>query len=92
MESWFLADWTAVGGFFGQGFTAAPLPTGPIEAVAKQDVYTALKQASKDCKTKAVYGKGAHSFKLLSLIDPTRVMAASPWAARFVQELGKRKP
>lgn len=92
MESWFLADWIAVRAFFGQGFNAAPLPRGPIEAVTKQDVYAALKQASKDCKTKAVYGKGAHSFKLLSLIDAASVMAASPWAARLVQELGKRKP
>lgn len=92
MESWFLADWRAVGKFFGQGFNTVPLPAGPIEAVTKSNVYTALKLASQECKTKAVYGKGAHSFKLLSLINPGSVMAASPWAKRFVEELGKRKP
>ena len=92
MESWFLADWPAVGQFFGQGFNAAPLPVGPIEAVTKPDVYNALKLASQGCKTKAAYGKGSHSFKLLSLISPVVVMAASPWARRFIEELGKRKP
>lgn len=92
MESWFLADWKTVGSFFGQGFNAAPLPAGPVEAANKANVYNALKLASQGCKTKASYGKGSHSFKLLSLINPDNVMTASPWAKRFVEELGKRKP
>lgn len=92
MESWFLADWLTVGSFFGHGFNPAPLPAGSVEAVTKANVYNALKLASQKCKTKAVYGKGSHSFKLLSLINPDKVMAASPWAKRFVEELGKRKP
>ena len=92
MESWFLADWKTVGTFFGQGFNAALLPAGPVEAITKANVYKALKVASQGCKTKAIYGKGSHSFKLLSLIDPAKVIAASPWARRFLEELGKRKP
>lgn len=92
MESWFLADWPAVQAFFGQGFNQSTLPTGPVEAIAKPDVYAALQRATLVCKTKVAYGKGAHSFKLLSLIDPAKVMAASPWANRLIDELAKRKP
>lgn len=92
MESWFLADWQTVQDFFGQGFNQSILPTGRIEAIAKLDVYTALQNATHTCKTKAAYGKGAHSFKLLSLIDPAKVVAASPWANRLIDELAKRKP
>ncbi len=92
MESWFLADWKTVGKFFGQGFNSAHLPTGPIESVSKANVYNALKLASQGCKTKATYGKGPHSFRLLSLISPDKVIAASPWANRFLEELGRRKP
>lgn len=92
MESWFLADWQTVQDFFGQGFNKSTLPSGPVEAIAKPDVYAALQRATLACKTKVAYGKGAHSFKLLSLIDPAKVMAASPWANRLIDELAKRKP
>lgn len=92
MESWFLADWPAVKSFFGHGFAASGLPKGTVESILKDDVYNTLQKATQNCKTKAPYGKGLHSFKLLALIDPTKVMAASPWAKRFIDELAKRKP
>lgn len=92
MESWFIADWTTAKDFFGQGFNDRKKPSGTVENVIKQDVYSALELASKDCKTKAPYGKGAHSFKLLALICANKVMQASPWAKRFIDELKKRKP
>jgi hypothetical protein len=47
-------------------------------------------QRAQNCKTKAEYGKGEHAFKLLASIDPAKVMAASPWARRFVDELKKK--
>lgn len=92
MESWFLADRQALNAFFGQGFheNALPAANRPIEGVAKDDVYDALKQATRSCKTKAEYGKGEHSFKLLAQVDPAKVTAASPWAKRFVDELKKK--
>ena len=93
MESWFLADWFAVGAFFGTGFDASALPTNEnIEGVLKREVYQSLGKATAKCKTKAPYGKGAHSFKLLKLIDPAKVTSVSPWAKRFIEELAKRKP
>ncbi len=91
MESWFIADWSAAKSFFKQGFDDNRKPAGAIESVAKQDVYSALELATKACKTKAPYGKGAHSFKLLALLNPNEVQKASLWAKRFIDELKKRK-
>ncbi|MDR3298638.1 MAG: DUF4276 family protein [Candidatus Accumulibacter sp.] len=92
MESWFLADQNALKAFFGQGFreNALPAANNPIEGISKQQVYDALAQATEDCKTKATYGKAAHSFKLLAKVDPAKVTQASPWAKRFVDELRKK--
>ena len=92
MESWFLADRDALKAFFGQGFkeNALPASDNAIEGIAKQQVYRSLEQATSNCKTKAVYGKGEHSFKLLTKIDPAKVIQASPWAKRFVDELRKK--
>lgn len=89
MESWFLADRDMLRTFFGQGFdaNALPSPHNPVETAARTTVYQALAKATKDCKTKAPYGKGEHSFQLLSLCDPAKVTAASPWADRFVTVL-----
>ncbi|MDA8519469.1 DUF4276 family protein [Acidovorax sp. NCPPB 4044] len=91
MENWFLADWKAVASFFGHGFKAAARPTSAIEKTDKTAVYTALEAATAACRTKLPYGKGAHSFKLLALVDPALVETASPWAKRFLDELRKRK-
>jgi hypothetical protein len=89
MESWLLADRGTLKSFFGQGFKDNQLPAtaNPVESVAKQQIYQSLAAATRDCKTKAQYGKGEHSFKLLALIDPAKVTDASPWARRFVDEL-----
>lgn len=86
MESWFLADRNTLKSFFGQGFQENQLPAtaNPIEAIGKQQVYDALAKATADCKTKAQYGKGEHSFKILEQIDPNKVEGASPWAKRCI--------
>ncbi len=88
MESWFLADPETLKSFYDPGFKPNALPAAgnTIEGVEKVNVYQSLGAATKDCKTKEAYGKGQHSFKLLGLIDPAKVMAASPWAKRFVDE------
>lgn len=92
MESWLLCDVPTLAGFYESGFKAPRLPNGGIELVAKSAVFSALQKATQHCRTKAVYGKGAHSFKLLALIDPEKVCANSPWAARLIHELERRKP
>lgn len=89
METWLLIDRATLKAFFGQGFKLDALPAAnrQPEKIAKAEVYSALAKATKDCKTKAIYGKGEHSFELLGKVDPGKVTAASPWAARFVDEL-----
>jgi hypothetical protein len=90
-ESWFLAD-RALKAFFGNGFKDNQLPAmeNSVEQVAKTQVYKSLANATKDCKSKAQYGKGERSFKILALLSPANVVAASPWAKRFVDELRKK--
>ncbi|MCP4662278.1 MAG: DUF4276 family protein [bacterium] len=89
MEAWFLADREAMREFFGDGYREKALPpvTGQIENVSKTDMYSKLKAATKDTKTKGAYGKGEHSFKLLARLDPDLVRKASPWAERFFSTL-----
>lgn len=91
MESWLLADRQILQVFFDRGFNVNALPstTHPLESVNKSDLYQALANATKNCKTKVAYDKGAHSFKLLALIDPAKVARASAWAARFIDEVKK---
>jgi Domain of unknown function (DUF4276) len=89
MESWFLTDHHTLDAFFGQGFNPAvlPRPGTNIEGVAKSDVYRVLAAATHACKTKAPYGKGEHSFKLLTQIDPNKVTAGSRRADCFIKTL-----
>lgn len=89
MESWFLADRATLKKFFGPGFRERSLPAASraIESISKTQVYESLASATKECKTKAQYGKGEHSFKILVSVDPASVTAASPWAARFVAQM-----
>lgn len=89
MESWFLADRKTLSDFFGQGFRQNKLPPEgtPIEDVAKEAVYSALETATKTCKTKAPYGKGPHSFKILAKIEPKKILERSPWARRLIAGL-----
>jgi hypothetical protein len=88
MESWFLADRQALASYYGQGFTAGSLPGQPnIELISKQDVFNALKRASKNTKTKGEYHKTKHGFDLLELVDPVLVRAASAHADRLLTVL-----
>jgi len=87
MEAWFVADRATLRAFFGQGFTDNALPANPnVEEIPKQDLYAALDNASRNSQ-KGRYGKGRHSFDILSQIDPTRVAAASSWARRLIDTL-----
>lgn len=86
MENWFLADRHALLVFFGQYFSSTLLPaeSRAVETVSKNAVASSLLNATRHCDTKGQYHKGRHSFEILGQIDPFRVAAASPWAARFI--------
>lgn len=88
MENWFLADIPTLEGFFGSGFKSSKLPatSAGIEKVSKKAVYAGLKQATQTTSKKG-YSKGDHSFSILEQLDPSKVIAASPWAAHFKHRL-----
>ena len=88
MEAWFLADKDRLAEFFGRGFNRNALPGNQnIEEVAKADVLNGLRYATRKCQPKGEYGKGRHSFEILSNIDPSKVQAASPHAERLIDTL-----
>ena len=88
MEGWFIADAGALAAYFGKGFSLHALPKRrDVKAISKASIFGALSAATKNCKTKRPYSKGAHSFEILTQIDPALVTAASPWANRFIAAL-----
>ncbi len=87
MESWFLADVSALEAFFGQGFRSAAIPRrDDIERIPKDDVLDQLKSASSGSNKRA-YRKGSHSHLILALIDPEKVIQRSPFAKRLIDTL-----
>lgn len=94
MEAWLISDPATLKEFFGDGFKEKDLPAPvrlkDIEAISKPEIYSALEKATKGCTTKGQYGKGAHSFKLLGLIDPQKVAQASAQAQQFLHALKQR--
>lgn len=91
MEAWFLADKESLATFFGNGFQRNALPPrADVENISKSDLFSGLKAATRHCIPKGEYGKGRHSFDILSQIDPTRVAAASPWAKRLIETLQEK--
>ena len=84
MESWFLADMSALVSYYGQGFRRQALPQDPnIEDVSKPDVNNGLDQATRATQ-KGPYSKGKHSFEILERLDPAKVVGASPYAKRLI--------
>jgi len=87
MESWFLADKTALAAFYGRNFQQTALPANPqIEQIPKADVLAGLEHASRNTQ-KGSYRKGSHSFDILAALDPTAVMAVAPCAQRLIDTL-----
>ena len=87
MEAWFVADRQSLSAYFGNDFKATALPAqDDVEAIAKDDLEPALKQATQSC-SKGSYRKGRHSFDLLGCLDPSKVMESSPHARRLIDAL-----
>jgi hypothetical protein len=88
MEAWFLADREQLAGYFGQGFAESALPANANpEAVAKSDLLESLKSATRNCKTKARYDKGKHSFEILGKLNAQAVGRACAHAKRLLDVL-----
>jgi len=54
--------------------------------ISKNDIYRGLSRATKETR-KGEYRKGKHSFEILALIDPEKVILASPYAKYFLKAL-----
>lgn len=91
METWFLADRTALRNFFGPSFNENPFRAWQnLEDVRKDTVLNAMDQATRDCQKP--YRKGRVSFELLGQIDPERVVAACPHARELLDYLHGLNP
>lgn len=91
MESWFLADVDMLERFYGQAFRQGALPLNPnIEQVSKQDIESGLEQATRGTN-KGSYdrNKSKHGFEILAILDPKKVMEASPYANRLILTLAR---
>ena len=83
METWLLADRTALRHYFGAPFRENALPQWPaLEDVSKRDVLEALARATAACRRP--YAKGEVSFELLAIVEPALVAAACPYAAALL--------
>jgi len=95
MESWFLADRSALASFYGREFQVGALPEDrSVEQISKADVLRGLKRATRNT-TKGSYHKGSHSFTILGKINPTVVGSGAPSAKGFLDVLragGPRPP
>lgn len=89
METWFLADPSALSAYYGDGFKVKHLGAHQnVERIPKADVIAKLKQAAKDT-AKGEYHKTAHAPDLLSRIDSSRVRSASINCARLFEAILK---
>lgn len=87
MESWFLADKDGLKKFFGTGFNAGRLPqTTSPESIDKTTLYDGLKKATKNT-SKGEYGKGQHSFKILTYLDACKVENHGEHSKEFFEYL-----
>ncbi|MBF0234664.1 MAG: DUF4276 family protein [Desulfamplus sp.] len=91
MESWFIADKNCLQTYYSQGFMLNALPKNDnIEEISKNDVYEGLKKATRNTKSKGKYGKGSHSFDILSKIDPVKVCNASSHAKKLIETIKEK--
>lgn len=87
METWFLADKTALEKYYGSKFKVSALPPNPkIEEISKHDVLKCLAGATK-ATSKGSYHKTKHGFDILERIDPGAVRRASRHADELIKLL-----
>ena len=87
MEAWFIADRSALAGYFGAGFRDSALPQNPnVEDIPKQDIENCLRDATRNC-TKQRYSKGRDDVRLLERLNPAAVYSTCPNFALLIDHL-----
>ncbi|MBD2569980.1 DUF4276 family protein [Anabaena lutea] len=87
MEAWFIADIETLKKFYGQGFKENAIPKNAnVETIAKDNLEPTLKTATANT-TKGEYHKIKHAYKLLELLDVSKVCQASPYCDRLFKTI-----
>jgi len=88
MEAWFLADADALKRHYGVNFDIGKLPpASQAESQTKDEIYAALKKATKSTKA-GQYRKIRDGAKLLAEVDVTIVRKHCKWCQRMFKALG----
>ncbi|MEK7831977.1 MAG: DUF4276 family protein [Acidobacteriota bacterium] len=88
METWIMADQSALSVFFGQHLqTSALLPVLNLEARTRDEVQDKLVWATRNCGRDRSYAKGKRSFKVLEHLKPDTLQKHLPHFRRFVSTL-----
>lgn len=89
MESWFLADVSALERFYQQGFISKQIPARTnVEEVPKSEVEAVLKSSTSKTQ-KGEYHKIRHGPQILESLDPERVRARAPHCERLFAALAE---
>ncbi len=88
METWIVADSTALRKYYGQGFKVNQLPkTTNLETVPRADIELSLREATKGTQ-KGRYQKNRHASDLLKRIDVKKVKGSCAYCQRLFNVLG----
>jgi Domain of unknown function (DUF4276) len=87
VEAWLVADGEALRNFNGQRFNANAIPRNPnVEQISKQDLESALKEASRRT-AEGEYHKIDHGPKILGQLDASKVRKAATYCNRLFMTL-----
>ncbi len=87
METWIVADASALSSYYGKGFRREALPTdGQLEGVRKYDIAAALRNATQ-ATGPGRYHKTRHAPDLLAGINPDEVRRRCPACDRLFQTI-----
>jgi hypothetical protein len=87
METWIVADGTALEKYYGRNFHSASLPNAlDLETVSKQDIEKSLKKATEKT-TKGGYHKIRDARALLAQVRPSEIRSRCPHCERFFASL-----
>ena len=93
METWVMADQTALRSCFGASLQAsALLPVSNLEQYSREDVQQALEHATRNCGRDRTYRKGNRSFRVVGELDPHTLMTHLPHFKRLIDALDKHLP
>ncbi len=89
METWIVADRTALSRHYSNGFQENALPSlENLESRSRDNVQDALIHATRNCTNK--YSKGKRSFEVLAKVSPAVLKEKLPSFVRFLRILSEK--